>query len=236
MFLIILPILLLGLAACQGIVIGSNQLVTESRIVSGINAVRLMTSGDLIIEQGTQESLTIEADETAVRKLTSNVSAGTLELSVQASGSFSTLLPIRYHLVVKEINALTLMGSGDITAAALNGDNVTITGMGSGDIKIAQLTADKLTVVVDGSGDVQVSAGTASEANVQIKGSGDFTAGNLQIGKATFSVQGSGDSETWVTDELIVNILGSGDVRYYGKPAIQESTLGSGDVVSLGQK
>jgi hypothetical protein len=236
MLLFILPILLLGLGACTGTVIGSDQLVTQARIVSGVTAVRLMTSGDLTIEQGTQESLTIQADGNIVSMLTSDVSGGTLELSVQSLGNFHTSLPIRYTLVVKDINALTLMGSGDITTAALNGDTVTITSMGSGDIKIAQLTAKSLNVVIDGSGDVNVSTGSTTDANVQVNGSGNFTAGNLQIGKATFSVLGSGDSETWVTNELNVNILGSGDVRYYGKPTIQQSTLGSGNIISLENK
>jgi hypothetical protein len=195
-----------------------------------------MTSGDLTIEQGTQESLTIEADVNIVSLLTSDVSNGTLELSVQSLSGFNTSLPIKYTLVVKDINALTLMGSGDITAAALTGDTVTITGMGSGDMKIAQLTANTLNVVIDGSGDINVSAGTTVNANVHVNGSGNFTAGNLQVGKATFSVLGSGDSETWVTNELNVNILGSGYVRYYGKPVIQQSKLGSGDIISLGNK
>jgi hypothetical protein len=236
MLLFILSILLLGLGACQGTIAGSDQLVTQARIVSGVNAVRLMTSGDLTIEQGTQESLTIQADVKIISLLTSDVSGGTLELSVQSLSGFTTSLPIKYTLVVKDINALTLMGSGDITAAVLNGDTVTITSMGSGDAKIAQLTAKALIVAIDGSGDVNVSTGNADNAKVQVNGSGSFLAGNLQIGKATFSILGSGSSEIWVTNELNVNILGSGDVRHYGKPALQQSILGSGNVVSLGNK
>jgi hypothetical protein len=236
MLLFILPILLLGLGACQGTIAGSDQLVTQVRIVSGVNAVRSMTSGDLTIEQGTQESLTIQADVNIISLLTSDVSGGTLELSVQSLSGFTTSLPIKYTLVVKDINALTLMGSGDSTASALNGDTVTITSMGSGDTKITQLIAKTMNVAIDGSGDVNVSAGNADNAKVQVNGSGSFLAGNLQIGKAIFSILGSGNSETWVTNELNVNILGSGDVRYYGKPALQQSILGSGNVVSWGNK
>ena len=236
LILIILPVLLIGLVACESTLIGSEHIVSENRDVSGVTAVRLMTSGDLTIEQGAQESLTIEADDNLLPELTSDVVGGTLELSMHSPGISNLHNPIRYHLVVKKINGLTLMGSGDITAAALNGDTVTITSMGSGDIKIAQLTAKSLNVVIDGSGDVNASAGTANDANVHANGSGNFTAGNLQIGKAAFSVLGSGDSETWVTNELNVNTLGSGDVRYFGKPTIQQSTLGSGDIISLGNK
>jgi len=43
--------------------IGSGYIVSEDRNVSGVTAVRLMTSGDLTIEQGNQESPTIEADD-----------------------------------------------------------------------------------------------------------------------------------------------------------------------------
>jgi hypothetical protein len=236
MLLFVLPILLLGLGACQGTVAGSDQLATQARIISGVTAVRLMTSGDLTIEQGTQESLTIQADVNIVSLLTSNVSGGTLELSIQSLSGFSTTLPITYTLVVKDINALTLMGSGDITDDVLNGDTVMITSMGSGDLKVAQLTAKTLDVVIEGSGDLNVSGGTANDADVQVNGSGNFTAGNLKLTNANFHVLGSGSSETWVTGSLNINILGSGDVRYYGKPTLQQSILGSGDVTPLGNK
>jgi hypothetical protein len=236
LFLFILPILLFGLGACAGMVTGSGQLVTQERTVSGITAVRLLTSGDLTIEQGAQESLTIQADGNIISLLSSNVSGGTLELSVQSLSGFSTVLPIKYTLIVKDISALTLMGSGDITAEGLSGDTVTITSMGSGDTKVAQLTARILNVVIDGSGNVNVSGGTSTDADVQVNGSGNFTAGNLKFTNATFHVLGSGSSETWVTGALNVNILGSGDVRYYGKPTLQQSILGSGNVISLGNK
>lgn len=236
MMLFILPILLLGLGACQGTIAGSDQLATAARVISGVNAVRLMTSGDLTIEQGTQESLTIQADKNIIALLTSNVSAGTLELSVQSLSGFTTVLPIKYTLVVKELQSITLMGSGDINAAEFTGDKVSVTSMGSGDIKIGQLSSKILSVTIDGSGDVDVTAGTADDAAIRIAGSGNFNAGNLKLGKATLDVLGSGDSEVWATNTLTVNILGSGNVRYFGQPTLQQSILGSGDVNSLGNK
>ena len=236
MLLFVLPILLLGLGACQGIVAGSSNLATQARIVSGINAVRLMTSGDLTITQGTQESLSITADLGIISLLTSTVTDGTLELSVQSLSGISTTLPITYNLVVKDLKSITLMGSGDINAAQLTGDKVSVTSMGSGDTKIGQLTSGILSVTIEGSGDVNVTSGTADDAAIRVAGSGNFNAGNLKLGKATLDILGSGDSEVWATNTLNVNILGSGSVRYYGNPSLQQSTLGSGDVISLGNK
>lgn len=234
--LIILPLLLIGLAACDSALVGSGHIVTESRNIAGVTAVRLMTSGNLTIEQGSQESLTIEADDNVLPELTSDVVNGTLELSVRTPGGFNLHNPIRYHLVVKEIQGLTLMGSGDVTAAAFSGDQVTITIMGSGDTSVDTVTAKSLNINIQGSGDVNVSSGNADKAGIQIMGSGSVRAENVKLGKAVVSVLGSGNSRLWVVDQLDVSFLGSGDVSYFGKPSISETHAGSGNLISLGAK
>jgi hypothetical protein len=236
LILMILPVLMTGLVACEGTFVGSGHVVTENRNVSGISAVRLMTSGDLTIEQGSQESLTIEADDNILPELTSDVIGGTLELSMHSPSGFNLHNPIRYHLVVKELHGLTLMGSGDVNAAALVGDQVSITVMGSGDTVIDQITAKTLTINIDGSGDMQINSGQTDETNVHINGSGNYTAGSVKSGKATVTVLGSGDSEVWVMNQLKVAFMGSGNVSFYGKPSLDETHLGSGKLTSLGEK
>jgi hypothetical protein len=233
---VILPIFMIGLAACDSALVGSGHVVTESRNISGVTAVRLTTNGNLTIEQGNQESLTIEADDNILPNLTSDVVNGKLELSVHTHGGFNLHSPIRYHLVVKEINELALMGSGDVTATAFSGDQVTITIMGSGDTSVDTITAKSLNINIQGSGDVNVASGYADTAGIQIMGSGSIRAENVKLGKAVVSVLGSGNSRLWVVDQLDVSFLGSGDVSYFGKPSISETHAGSGNLISLGAK
>ena len=48
---------------------GSGQVVTETREVSNFNAVEFTSFGDLTIQQGERESLTIEAEDNVLREI-----------------------------------------------------------------------------------------------------------------------------------------------------------------------
>ena len=65
---------LLVVSAC-GVVGGSGKVETETRQVSGFTAIDLTGTGEVTIEQGETESLTIEADDNVLPALTSKVSA-----------------------------------------------------------------------------------------------------------------------------------------------------------------
>ena len=70
---------LLVLSACS-VINGSGHVETETRQVSGFTGIDLAGSGEVTIEQGDAESLTIEADDNVLPALTSKVSDSTLKL------------------------------------------------------------------------------------------------------------------------------------------------------------
>ncbi len=75
---IVLALLLVS-SGCST-VSGSGNVVTETRQVSGFNRIDLAGSGEVTIQQGDAESLTIEADDNVLPRLTSEVSNSTLKL------------------------------------------------------------------------------------------------------------------------------------------------------------
>jgi Putative auto-transporter adhesin, head GIN domain len=232
--------LLAGLAAGCGlsVVSGSGNIVNEDRDVSGFNAVTLAGSGDLMLTQGETESLTIEADDNLLPHIKSEVRNGTLVIGFDHDNWDTIYRPsqrIKYHLSVKDLNAVTVSGSGDITTASLNADQLALTVSGSGNIRIDQLQANGLTYTLSGSGDADL-AGEAGEQNVKISGSGNYRAGDLSSQTVTVGISGSGDATVWAQDSLDVNISGSGSVSYYGQPKTSTNVAGSGHVDSLGDK
>jgi len=62
LIIVVILVVALLLAGCGSVVVGSGNVISESRPVSGINAVDFDSSGELSIVQGAVESLTIEAD------------------------------------------------------------------------------------------------------------------------------------------------------------------------------
>lgn len=213
LFVSLLAILLLMLGACN-VVIGSGGSVTESRSVSDFDSISLNGSGDVIIEQGGEESLTIETNDNIMQYVTTEVRDGTLHLAVEAPNAV-LFTRIVFTVGVVDLSGLEIAGSGSI-----KGDGI---------------ETDQLEVSVGGSGNVELE-GAATRQTIDIAGSGRYKGGDLRSETADVSIAGSGKATVWATDGLDVSIAGSGTVEYYGSPTVNFSSSGSGNTKSLGEK
>ena len=233
---LLLIAVMLTVAACNaGIVRGSGKLVTETRQVSNFDSIDLSGVGEVIITQGGSESLSIETDDNVMKHLKIVVENGTLKLGFEEG--FQSITPTRlvFSVGVDDLTGLTISGSGDIEAEALETDLLDVTVSGSGDVRIAALTTGEVRTEISGSGEVSL-AGEASAQDVTISGSGKYLAGDLCSESVKMDVSGSGDVTVCAIETLDTNISGSGSVSYYGKPSINSSGGGSGTISSLGEK
>ena len=85
LFLIAVFFLMVVSSACSailpGTINGSGDIVTESRDVSGFDKVALAGFGDVTIEVGDEESLTVSTDDNIMPYVTTEVKNNTLVLS-----------------------------------------------------------------------------------------------------------------------------------------------------------
>lgn len=233
---------------------GSGQVAEEERQVSGVTGVELATFGDLTIERGEEEELRIEAEDNLLRYLETEVRNGTLKIGQRNNIRLISRKPVNFYLTVKELDTITLSGSGDIEAPDLEAERFSLTisgsggiGMGdldadtarvrisgSGDIMMEDLRADTLEVDITGSGKLDIGGGEVEEQDITIGGSGDYEARGLESAEAEVRISGSGAVTTRVSDYLKVYISGSGDVRYIGDPTVDKTATGSGKVRQIG--
>ncbi len=186
---------------------GSGSVISESRDVSGFSEIVLLGSGDVVVDVGGVESLTIEAEDNILPLLESEVRGGRLELG--SKSSISPTRAIRYMVSAIALDGVSISGSGDITATNID--------------------AVSFEVDISGSGRVEP-AGTVSDVEIEIRGSGSYEGEGLVAAAGTVSISGSGDAVVNVTRDLDVSISGSGDVRYLGNPSLSTSLSGSGEV------
>jgi hypothetical protein len=202
---------------------------TQQRTISGVTAVRVLTSGDLTITPGTTETLSVTAGENQMAGLTSQVIDGTLILD-NTSNDFSDGR-ISYALTVPPLVAVELSGSGGADGVGVLTGDAQITVTGSGDATLTGLDLAGVTVDMTGSGDVTL-AGSASSQQVTVTGSGTYQADELTSERADVRLSGSGDAAVDVTGTLTATVTGSGSVTYTGNPTdIKQSSTGSGEVV-----
>jgi hypothetical protein len=211
---------------------GSGNVVSEEREVSGFTGIALVSSGDVVITQGAQESLTIEAEDNLLPLLETTVENGLLVLGVKDGETIQPTKDIRYFITVTNLDRLEISGAGDMSSSDLTLDALSVDISGTGDVSIANLTLDTLSITVSGAGDVDLS-GTANSSSITVSGSGDYQACDLQSGTVGLEISGQGDAVVSATGTLTVDVSGMGDVAYVGTPEVSQDVSGMGDVTQI---
>ena len=203
---------------------GSNKSVSlagkmgsDSRTMSGVRAVLFDMVGNLTITQGTQEGLTVNADENLLPIITSTVNDGTLTLTMNGSfkADLSKGVTIDLNLKVKQLDTLNLKGAGSI--------------------KVLNLDAPKLTVKLSGAGSVQV-AGKATEQDISLAGAGGYDSANTESQKVMVNVSGVGSAKVRVSSVLDATMSGIGSIEYIGNPTtLNKHVSGLGQVKQVSQ-
>ncbi len=226
--------------------------VTKVRTFSGIDGVSLIGSGDVSITLGNKEEIIIHAPADLIPYLLTEKKDGTLYIGKRKKGwkKFRRFNEnVHYDLVVKQINRISVSGSGDIDAEKLSGNKCSVKVSGSGNIAVDQITSNKLKVNISGSGDIDIDNlstdilgasingsgdmninGKTDELDVTVSGSGDFTGNELKSENVSIDVYGSGDARVWAAESLKIHVSGSGDVTYHGNPTVNSRVTGSGDI------
>lgn len=207
----------------------------ETREVKNFDSVSLSGEGNLVIEQGDQEGLVIEADEGLLPYLKSEVKEGKLKLGIRSWLDALFLWPrgpVHYSVQMKQVAGVSFSGSGRMEAKKLTGADLKLEISGSGEMSVAEVEYQDLELSISGSGTFSL-AGSVAEAEVRISGSGKVRGESLQTQEASVRISGAGDVNLKVEKKLEVSISGSGTVRYDGKPAVTQRISGAGHVGPL---
>jgi len=181
----------------------------ETRPVTEFTAVSLSAPIDVHVTQGVAPSLTLEGDPEALARLETVVEGNRLKIRVHGGQQWGRHGKVIARVGARQVEALSIAGSGDITAPAISGTALAVSIAGSGDVRVG---------------------GKVDGLTANISGSGDIRAGDLDAQSVKISIAGSGDATVRARQSLTVSVAGSGDVRYYGDPAVHKSILGSGRV------
>lgn len=196
---------------------GSGVVVEEERSVRSFNRVSFEGVGKLVIMQGEEQSLTIEAEDNILPHIDTVVRGQTLQISFDTErweNIIRPTKPIQFYLTVTDLSAIFLSGLGDI--------------------EVQDIDVESLDVTLSGAGSISIS-GFAQQQDVNVSGAGAYHAADLMSAVADINLSGAGSATVWVTDSLDVNITGLGSVRYYGDPDLEQSVSGLGSVEALGE-
>lgn len=216
LFLVVLAVALLA-SACQSVPIntirGEGNVITQQRSVSGFSAIEVNVSAELEIRQGSQESLTIQAEENLMPYINSEVRGGRLVISVPNNVSLSPTERIRLTVGVSDLTVIDVHGMNNVTASDLD--------------------LEALGINFDGSGSTTLS-GTVGRQSIAIRGEATIHNADLLSSEVNVEISGAGTVEVNAADALNVTVAGLGNIRYIGSPMISQNISGTGSVTQIG--
>jgi hypothetical protein len=216
---------------------GSGNVITETRKVSGFDAISLEYPAKVFITQGTSESLKIEAEDNLLPDLKAEVNNGTLEIFYQKTSGKHIIptKPIVINIMVKDLADVEFSSAGELKIDGLKSDDLSVDLNGAGDLELNNINIQKLSVNLSGAGSMAAS-GTADELDVNISGFGDFKSPDLHGKSANVNISGAGSAIVWVDEKLDAEISGAGSVNYYGAAKVDKQINGVGSVSYQGDK
>jgi len=215
---------------------GSGDIITETRQVSGFDAVVFSGAGQVEIVQDGSESIAISTDDDVMPHVETEVRGGTLYVGLDFDG-ITSILPTEMSITlhVETLENIQTSGAWDVSSEALEAQDLQTLISGTGNITIGQLTADSLEAEISGAGEMEI-AGTVAAQRIAISGTGELHAGDLQSETVEIDISGAGEAQVWAEGSLSVTISGTGQVEYYGSPQVSLDQSGAGEITSLGEK
>lgn len=210
----------------------------ETRPVENFDKIKFKDFGTLILTQGEEESLTIEADEKLLSELIAEVRQGTLVLGfdddwfsrfgkIISSVLNSSENNMTYTLTFVNLEKISLSGKCNLVCDSLKTNDLKLSVSGVGDLKIAHLDCNSLDVNISGRGEFSAS-GRADQQIVRISGSGEYEAPYLASQSLKIVISGQGNATVRVKENLDITISGLGQVNYYGRPKLRQVISGMG--------
>jgi hypothetical protein len=196
------------LTAC-GVVVttGSGTAAAQTRRLTAFSSVDLAGSSNVTIHVGGRQSVVVHADDNLLRQVTTQVHARTLIIGT--TGTFTTKAPMTVEISMPSLRALTLSGSGGISAGGVQAQRLSVALSGSGFVR-ASGTVTRLDVTLDGSGDAQLEQLAARDVHAVLSGSGRIV--------------------VHATNTLRASVPGSGTIAYSGPAHVTTNITGSGAV------
>lgn len=209
---------------------GNGSVTTDNRTVKSFDKVSVAGSFDIELVKGKEGVIAVKAASNLMEYIITEVKNDKLSIRTKKGYRISTSKSITITVNYNQLNAVSLAGSGDITAKdMIKAEDLKVSVAGSGDLNLA-VDATNLKASVAGSGDIRLN-GNSSNFKCSVAGSGDIMAYDLKANVVNANVAGSGDIQVNATNEIHAKVAGSGDISYTGNPTIEKTaSTGSGSI------
>ena len=229
----ILVFLIIGSSSCfispHETIYGSGNVVTEERDIGDFTGLKVSSGIDVVIRQGKEISLKLEADDNLHEVIITEVDGNTLKIYTRKN--IRKARSKKVFLVYEDLNTIRISSAGDVT-----GENTLHTGTldidlsSAGDLNL-EVQAEKIRCDISSSGDARLS-GSTEVLVASLSSAGDLHAYELNTKKTEVSCSSAGDARVYATEEFNLRSSSAGSIYYKGDGRVVNShTSSAGSIV-----
>lgn len=207
---------------------GTGTVTTSTRTISGVNEVVMNLNGNLILTQGSSETLSIETHPNLEPLILTTVSNGLLTItSSQPIGNGTVNINLGFT------NLTTLVGiQGNVSSSAqMSFTDINIRNRGTGNFDLDLTVSNQMNLTLQGTGNIVIK-GTCKDHIGKSSNSGDYKSFALVSENGTIDNNGSGLMEVHCTQLLTAKTTSTGSIIFapVATMSINSQTVDSGRI------
>lgn len=228
--LLFISLLAIGSTSCvigswDNTITGNGNVVEESRDISGFTGVHVSSGIDVLLSEGDEFKVVVEADENLLEVIETELKGdmlvvGTDHVNIRNAKSK------KVHVTLPSLESLKISSAGDCDGqTTFHCDDLRLEVSSAGDL-LMEVEADRIDLDISSSGDVRLS-GKANTFDVSLSSAGDLDAFDLVAEKVDVNVSSAGDARVHATKEISMSASSAGDIYYKGGAEVVHSNKSS---------
>lgn len=197
---------------------------TQTRSVGDFEMLQTSGAVNVVLRQGSQTSVRVEAEPEVVEQIKTEVKGN--KLVIYRDQENTSLLQrmkstgkVMVYITCPRLSSVEASGACDVKSETpFKAGDFTIRASGASDITL-NLDVKNLTATASGASDLRLT-GYAERQQVSISGSSDYRAYDLKSKRAQVQASGASDAYVAVAEELSSRSSGASDIHYKGSPRV----------------
>jgi hypothetical protein len=209
--------------------LAADPTVTQVRQVPAFQGLALSTRATVVVRQGEQSAVVVEAGEQVAPLISTRVEKDSLV--VEDLGAYKA--PARVTITVRSLRSIGMSGPVAVVAEGLELPALSLAMGGTSQLILKAAAVRKLDVALGGSSTLKAD-GRVDELSVALGGSSALHAAALEARAVSLTAGGSAQAVVWALKSLSAAVAGSANVGYYSETRGSVSSGSSATVMRLG--
>jgi hypothetical protein len=208
---------------------GNGNVVEETRDISGFTGVHLSSGIDVLLSEGKEFQVVVEADENLLEVIETELDGdmlvvGTDHVNIRKARSK------KVHVTMPELESLRISSAGDCDGQTpFHCGDLKLSVSSAGNLSM-EVEAERIKLDISSSGDARLS-GSTGDFDVSLSSAGGLYAFDLVADVVNVNVSSAGDARVHATKEISMNASSAGNIHYKGDARVVRSSKSSaGDI------